>query len=140
MVAYLEHANLTVPDVDAAIAFLEVVEPAFTVRRDERPKGSYRWAHVGDERCYIALQEPHPDSAPGDPRRPYKDLGVNHIGWVVEDLDAVVKRLEDAGYRRGLPVAPHPHRKRAYFHDAAGLEWELVEYTSDDPAERHAYD
>ena len=58
----------------------------------------------------------------------------------MDDLDAVVKRLEHAGYRRGLPVAPHRHRKRTYFHDAAGLEWELVEYTSDDPAERHAYD
>ncbi len=29
MVAYLEHANITVPDIDAAIAFLKVVEPNF---------------------------------------------------------------------------------------------------------------
>jgi len=138
MAAYIEHANITVPDIDAAIAFLMVVEPAFTVRRDEAQEDSYRWVHVGDDRCYIALQEPHPYAEPDAPRRPYKDFGVNHLGWVVEDLDAVVSRLEQAGYRRGIPVTPHPHRKRAYFHDAAGFEWELVEYTSDDPAERHS--
>ena len=138
MATYIEHANITVPDIDAAIAFLKVVEPAFAVRRDEIHAKGYRWAHIGGDRCYIALQEPHPDSHPRDPRRPYKDFGVNHLGWVVGDLDAVVARLEQAGYRRGLAVAPHPHRKRAYFHDAADFEWELVEYTSDDPAERHA--
>ncbi len=138
MIAYLEHANITVPDIDAAIAFLRVVEPAFTVRYDETPKDSYRWAHVGSDRCYIALQAPHLGSRPSHPRQPYKNFGVNHLAWVVDDLDAVVGRLEEHGYRRGIPVAPHPHRKRAYYHDASGFEWEITEYLSDDPAERHA--
>lgn len=138
MIAYLEHANITVPDIDAAVAFLRVVEPAFTVRYDERPKHSYRWAHIGSDRCYIALQAPHFDSRPSDPRQPYKNFGVNHLGWVVDDLDAVVGRLEAQGYRQGIPVAPHPHRKRAYYHDASGFEWEIIEYLSDDMAQRHA--
>jgi hypothetical protein len=42
MVAYLEHANITVPDIGAAIAFLQVVEPRLAVRHDEMPEGSYR--------------------------------------------------------------------------------------------------
>ena len=81
MVAYLEHANITVPDIDAAIAFLKVVEPAFTVRHDASPAGSYRWAHIGTDQSYIALQEPHVDATPQQAHRPYKDYGVNHLGW-----------------------------------------------------------
>ena len=33
----------------------------------------------------------------------------------------------------------HPHRKRVYFHDAEGNDWEFVEYLSRDPAERNDY-
>lgn len=103
MVAYLEHANITVPDIDAAIAFLQMVEPAFAVRHDASPAGTYRWAHIGTDQGYIALQEPHVDAAPQPAHRPYKDYGVNHLGWVVDDLHAVVCRLEEHGYRRGMP-------------------------------------
>jgi hypothetical protein len=139
MVAYLEHANITVPDIDAAIAFLKVVEPTFIVRHDASPAGSYRWAHIGTDQSYIALQEPHVDATPQQAHRPYRDYGVNHLGWVVDDLPAVVRRLEEHGYRRGMAVAPHPYRKRAYYYDAAGFEWEIVEYLSDRPEERHSY-
>ncbi len=73
------------------------------------------------------------------PAGPMKDYGVNHLAWVVDDLSAVVQRLEAHGYRKGIPVEPHPHRRRAYYHDAAGFEWEFVEYLSNRPEERHAY-
>ena len=139
MMTYLEHANITVPDIDAAIIFLCLIDPSFEVRRDETPEGSYRWAHVGNDDFYIALQEPHIGSMPQAPRETYKNHGVNHLGWVVADFDAAVARLEAAGCRQGIPVTDHPHRKRAYYFDEAGLEWEIVEYTSDDPAQRNEY-
>ncbi len=138
MATYLEHANITVPDIDAAIAFLKVVEPDFVVRHDATPADSYRWCHIGTDQTYIALQEPHLASDPQHVGRPYKDYGVNHLGWVVDDLSAVVERLEAHGYRRGIPVEAHPHRRRAYYYDAAGFEWEIVEYLSVRPEERHA--
>ena len=139
MATYLEHANITVPDVDAAIAFFRTVDPALRVRHDETPEGSHRWAHVGTEASYIALQAPHVGSDAREPRQTYVNHGVNHLAWVVDDLQTVVDRLESRGYRRGIEGAAHPHRKRAYFYDAAGFEWEFVEYHSDDPAERNAY-
>jgi catechol 2,3-dioxygenase-like lactoylglutathione lyase family enzyme len=139
MTAYLEHANVTVPDIDAAIEFLKVVEPQIEVRHDETPPDSYRWAHVGIGNCYIALQEPHLGSEPTNNRRPYKDFGVNHLGWVVEDLDAVTARLETHGYRKGIPGEEHPYRRRAYYYDSAGFEWELVEYLTDRLDERYSY-
>ena len=140
MTAYLEHANLTVPDIEAAIAFLKVVEPQIEVWHDASREGIYRWAHVGVGRCYIALQEPHIGSVPRDDRRPYKDFGINHLGWVVPDLDAVIRRLEEGGYRKGIPGEENPYRKRAYYHDSAGFEWELVEYSTERPEERYSYD
>jgi catechol 2,3-dioxygenase-like lactoylglutathione lyase family enzyme len=140
MVAYLEHVNMTVPDIDAAIAFLQVVEPRLTVRHDETPEGSYRWAHVGVENSYIALQEPHLGSDPNDDRRPYIDYGMNHIGWVVDDIDAVIDRLEANGYRKGIPGETNQYRRRVYYYDSAGFEWEIVAYDTEDLAERYSYE
>ena len=137
---YLEHANITVPDTDAAIEFLRVIDPDLTIRHDEKPPGGYRWVHVALGKNYIALQEPHVGSNPSDNRRPYKDHGINHLGWVVGDLDAVVERLEAGGYRKGIPGEEHPHRRRAYYYDPAGLEWELVEYSSDRDEDRFSYE
>jgi hypothetical protein len=34
----------------------------------------------------------------------------------------------------------HPYRKRVYFHDLEGNDWEFVQYLSDDPAKRHDYE
>ncbi|MCP5070609.1 MAG: VOC family protein [bacterium] len=139
MGVYLEHANMTVPDVDAAIRFFQTIDPALIVRHDETPEGSYRWAHVGTDTTYIALQAPHLGTTPEEPREAYVNHGVNHLAWVVDDVDAVAARLKAAGYRRGMVPAPHPNRKRAYYYDSAGFEWELLEYLSDDPAQRNAY-
>ena len=139
MVAYLEHANITVPDIDAALAFLQVVEPDLTVRHDEVPESGRRWAHIGVGDCYIALQAPTPGSDPKNVRRPYMDYGVNHIGWVVDDYEAVIARLDANGYRQGIPGESGHYRKRAYYYDSAGFEWEIVAYLTEDRQERFSY-
>lgn len=139
MASYLEHANITVPDVEAAIRFLKTIDPTFRIRHDEKPPGSHRWVHIGTEESYFALQEPHLDSSPEDKRRPYRDIGVNHLGLVVDDLEQVVRRLEENGYRKGIDGEENPHRKRAYYYDSANFEWELVQYLTDDPTKRNAY-
>ena len=140
MTPYLEHANLTVPDIDAAIAFLRAIDPSLRVRHDGIKEDGRRWAHVGTDRSYIALHTAGGRRAPKQPRETYTNIGFNHLGWVVEDCDAVVGRLEAAGYRRGMEAEAHPHRKRVYYYDAAGFEWEILEYLSEDPAEFNDYD
>ena len=45
-----------------------------------------------------------------------------------------------AGYKESTPPNTHPHRKRVYFYDPEGNDWEFVQYFSDDPAERNDYD
>lgn len=139
MPARLEHANLTVPDIDAAIAFLMAMEPAFEIRHDSGNGGPYRWVHIGTEGSYVALEEPHePNPKPIKAGR-YSDYGVNHLGWVVDDVDTVCARLEAAGYSQDYKVEDHRFRKRRYFLDHAGFEWELVEYLSTDPDEQNQY-
>jgi len=139
MATYLEHANITVPDIDAAIRFLMQVDPSFVVRHDAISDRDYRWAHVGNDSFYIALEEPHQSDGTLQEKRPYQDYGVNHIGWVVDDFDAAFARLEAGGYRKGQLPDPHPWRKRAYFFDEAGFEWEILGYLSDKSDERNSY-
>ena len=45
-----------------------------------------------------------------------------------------------AGYREGFVPEPHPYRKRVYLLDNDGIEYEFVQYYSDDFAERNDYD
>jgi len=135
----LEHANITVPDIDAAISFLKLIDPAFVVRRDETPEGSYRWVHIGNDDFYIALQQSHIGSTPQPPHRAYTNYGVNHLAWVVDDLGGVIERLEAAGCKQSVEAVTHPHRKHAYYFDHSGMEWEFIEYLSDNPEERNEY-
>ena len=136
---YLEHANLTVPDIDAEIAFLQAVDPAMRILQDARDEDGMRWAHVAVGDSYIALQEPHVGETPGPRIRSYVDIGVNHLAWVVEDLEAVLRRMEAGGYRKGIPGEEHAARRRSYWYDPAGIEWELVQYLTEDRGERFSY-
>lgn len=136
----IEHVNITVPDIDEAIKFIQLVAPDFKVRKDENPASSYRWAHIGNAQYYFALQEPHLDADPEKPRATYKNYGVNHISLIVEDIEKVEGVLLKAGYKRGIATPIEQHRKRLYFIDSFGFEWELVEYSSDDPSEKFLYE
>jgi catechol 2,3-dioxygenase-like lactoylglutathione lyase family enzyme len=71
---------------------------------------------------------------------PYRGLqSVNHLAYEVDDVEALCKRMKAAGYRGSTPPNAHPHRKRRYFYDAEGNDWECVEYLSQDPTERNDY-
>jgi catechol 2,3-dioxygenase-like lactoylglutathione lyase family enzyme len=71
---------------------------------------------------------------------PYRGLpGVNHLAYEVDDVEALRNRMKSAGYRDSTPPNAHPHRKRMYFYDPEGNDWEFVQYLSQDPAERNGY-
>ena len=66
-------------------------------------------------------------AAPND----YKTVGaMNHIGVVVEDLDAVEARVLDAGFQTTNHGDYEPGR-RFYFHDQDEIEFEVVSYDCD---------
>lgn len=126
----LEHANLNVGSIDETVRFLTTAFPEFRVR-GEGVTGGRRWAHVGTDETYLALNEVGGAPTAGG--------AFNHLGYVVDDVDAIAARMASAGYREGFVAPPHPHRKRRYFHDADDIEWEFVEYLSDAPALRNDY-
>jgi catechol 2,3-dioxygenase-like lactoylglutathione lyase family enzyme len=134
----LEHANLCVRDVDGMIRFLQTAFPDFRVRADRADGGSSRWVHVGTDDTYIALSAA--ETAPGARWEPYSGLpGVNHLGYEVDDAEALRARMLAAGYEESTVPNSHPARKRVYFLDPEGNDWEFVQYFSADPAERNDY-
>ena len=136
----IEHLNITVPDIDEAIKFIQIVAPDFKVRKDVKSATSYRWTHVGNGECYFALQEAHLGFDPKPPQKAYKNYGVNHIAIVVDDILKVEEKLLNSGYKRSIETPVETHRKRLYFFDNFGFEWELVEYSSQDPADKYLYE
>lgn len=136
MSARLEHANITVSDLDAAADFLLTAFPDFEIRGSGVGPEGLRWLHVGSDTSYVALNEADP-AAQGE--QPGRWRGVNHLGFEVDDAQAVRRRLLAKGYREGFVPESHPHRQRVYFLDRDGNEWEFVEYFSERPEERNDY-
>ena len=138
MTVRLDHANLAVRDVDEAIRFLQTAFPDFQVRGQGRSWQGGRWVHLGTAEVYLALFEA--PVAPAETWKPYAGKpGLNHLGFEVDDAEAVRARLAAAGYEDSTVPNAHPHRRRVYFHDREGNDWEFVQYLSEDPAERNDY-
>jgi catechol 2,3-dioxygenase-like lactoylglutathione lyase family enzyme len=138
MTIRLDHANLAVRDVDEAIRFLQTAFPEFQVRGQGRSWQGGRWVHLGTHEVYLALFEA--GEAPAEAWKPYAGKpGLNHLAFEVDDAEAVRARLAAAGYEDSTVPNAHPHRRRVYFHDREGNDWEFVQYLSEDPAERHDY-
>ncbi|PCJ72167.1 MAG: glyoxalase [Rhodobiaceae bacterium] len=135
----IEHVNLVVKNIDVTRAFLLSAFPQWRVRGGGRNTWSGRernWCHVGDDDYYITLN----DNAEGENR----DLsghapGLAHIGFSVDDSDAIKDRLIKAGYEVRTYGADHPYRKTVYFIDPEGFEFEFMEYLSDVPTEKNQY-
>lgn len=126
----LEHANLWVKSLDDTVRFLTTALPHWRVRGSGNSQDG-RWVHVGTEDTYLCLNE-------GEGFRGEKGR-LNHLGFVVADVDGIRQRMEQAGYREGFRPEAHLFRKRLYFLDSEGLEWEFVEYLSEVPEERNQY-
>jgi catechol 2,3-dioxygenase-like lactoylglutathione lyase family enzyme len=138
MAARLEHANICVRDMEGMTRFLQTAFPEFRVRGEGRSQDGTRWLHIGTDENYIALGESRVE--PDRRWAPYQGLpGVNHLGVEVDDVESLRDRLITAGYRESTPPNAHPHRKRLYFYDSEGNDWEFVQYLSQDAAERNDY-
>lgn len=134
---YLEHANITVNSIDASVHFFTTAFPHFTVRGGGTSNGR-RWIHLGDENTYVALNEPTEGKM--NISKDYLGSGINHIGFVVSNVDEIAERLLAAGFKRDYPKQVEQFRIRDYFADADGNEFEFVQYLSDKPEERNFYD
>lgn len=135
-----EHANLVVSDIEATLEFILTAFPHWSVRGQgnmEWHGKPRRWLHVGDDDYYVTLN----DDGEGDNRDlTGHQLGLAHLGFVVDDLDGIVERLQAKGHRIDIEGPEHPFRRNIYFLDPAGFQFEFVQYLSDVADERNRYD
>ncbi len=123
----LEHVNLTVADPKATAAMLCDLF-GWQVRWEGAAIHGGHTVHVGEADTYLAVYSGVPGQALGAAENTYvRQGGLNHIGVVVDDLDAVEAAVRARGY------APHSHAdyepgRRFYFHEENGVEIEVVQY------------
>ena len=124
----LEHINITVPDPKATAQMLiDLFE--WNIRWEgEAMNGLGYSIHVGNVADYLALYSGSGDLNSMAEGANYTTSGaLNHIGVVVEDLDATEEKVKALGFE------PHSHQdyepgRRFYFHDQDGIEIEVVCY------------
>lgn len=128
----LEHIHVNVDSLALTEHFLRTALPEFISRGGGDAPGYGPWLHIGTDSSYIALTE-----VKGT--QPMPDL--RHIGLVVDDVEALIARLAAAGFEPADASAldGHPHRRRIYYVDGNGIDWEFVEYLSEDPQLRNDY-
>lgn len=120
--ASLEHVNVTVSDPKRTADLLCRLF-GWRIRWEGPAKTGGFTVHVGADDNYVAVY------AWPSGRAPAPDGGrLNHIGVVVDDLDAVEAKVVAAGYR------PHSHGdyepgRRFYFNDDDDIEFEVVSYS-----------
>ncbi|MCC5826989.1 VOC family protein [Alkalimonas sp.] len=134
---HLEHVNLVVTDIEAMLKFYRAAFPHWRIR--DQGRGEWygkpcNWLHFGDDYHYLVLSD-HGEGSNRDLTG--HSVGLAHFAYVTNNLAAVIKRLEQAGFPIDSPGAEEPFRKNAYFIDPAGFEVEFVQYLSDIPAERN---
>jgi catechol 2,3-dioxygenase-like lactoylglutathione lyase family enzyme len=123
---YLEHVNMTVRDVEESIAFYchllyGTVSWRGTALNMQKTVPA---AHVRLEAGYLSMFEREAgERAPYD----YAPPGINHIGFVVDDLPATRRRLADLGVKIEKEADYEPGL-RLYCFDPNGIELELVAY------------
>ena len=123
--ATLEHVNVTVSDPQKTADMICQVF-GWKVRWQGGSIHGGHSIHVGSDDSYIAVYASGKPAASGGTSY-YTKGGLNHIGIVVDDLDAAEARVKDAGY------TPHSHGdyepgRRFYFHDPDGIEFEVISY------------
>ena len=121
----LEHVNVTVSNPDQTAQTLCDLFGWEIRWRGESIYGGTS-VHVGADESYLAIYSM--GKVQKDRNDTYSTVGgLNHIAVVVDDLDLIEKKVVAAGFK------PHSHAdyepgRRFYFHDADGLEFEVVSY------------
>ena len=122
----LEHANFSVSDPQRTADMLCTIFD-WRIRWSGASIHDGHTMHVGGQDSYLAIyaRADMRKAVPND----YRTVGaMNHIGVVVDDLDAVEARVLAAGFQTTNHGDYEPGR-RFYFHDHDGIEFEVVSYS-----------
>lgn len=120
----LEHVNITVRDPKRLAAlFIDLF--GWHIRWKGHSALGGDTIHVGTDDAYLAIYT-NPDLKYAD-NTFKKGRPLNHVGVVVDDLDAVEAKVKAAGLKAWGHDDYEPGR-RFYFYDFDGIEFEVVSY------------
>ncbi len=127
--AHLEHVNITVSDPEKTAGMLAELFGWKTRWEGAAMDGAGYTMHVGSDDSYIAIYSgSDPEQTVPKADESYQTRGaMNHIGVVVDDLDGIEKKVIALGFRPTSHADYEPGR-RFYFHDADGVEFEVISY------------
>ncbi|YAF94200.1 MAG: VOC family protein [Nodularia sp. CChRGM 3473] len=121
-----EHINLACKNITASKNFYQTLFPDWYIRAEGVFNGS-RWMHFGNNQFYLALND---DADQKRVHEPYETIGINHVGFVIQDGEAMKNLLAKEGIEYYTMTATET-KYRIYVNDPDGNEIELVEYQSD---------
>ena len=123
--ANLEHVNITVTNpAQTAQVLCDLFD--WHIRWEGPSQMGGNTVHVGNDEAYLAVYT-YDGNPPGKGRTGSRKGGLNHVGVVVDDLDAVEQRVEELGFEPFSHGDYEPGR-RFYFLDHDGIEFEVVSY------------
>ncbi|MBE1285765.1 MAG: VOC family protein [Rhodobacteraceae bacterium] len=125
MNAFVEHTNITVANPQATAAWMAEVFGWHVRWSGDAIHGGHS-VHVGSDTSYVALYSPQQALSEAPNSYGIKG-GLNHVGVVVEDLDAAESVVKKHGFSTYSHADYEPGR-RFYFEDENGIEFELVQY------------
>lgn len=125
--ASLEHVNFTVPDPQATAKWLcELFD--WKIRWSGDAINGGHTVHVGGDTDYLAIYTGPKGKPQAAKHSSYDQIGgFNHVGIVVDDLDATEARVKSLGFTPTSHADYEPGR-RFYFRDRDGVEYEIVSY------------
>jgi catechol 2,3-dioxygenase-like lactoylglutathione lyase family enzyme len=119
----LDHINMSVRDLEASAAFYAALF-GLEVKKEGDSNGA-RWCIIGaPDRFYLSLNEVvRPEGFKAEGQR------INHVGYVVDDIDQTVDRIRALGLRLefGDKTVDWPRSRSAYVTDPDGV---LIEITN----------
>lgn len=121
-----EHLNLACKNIDLSQKFYQTLFPDWYVRAEGIYNGS-RWMHFGNDQFYLALND---YSGQNRVHQAYESIGINHVGFIIKDGEAMQKLLDNEGIEYYTLTASET-KHRIYVNDPDGNEIELVEYQPD---------
>ncbi|MEM6564318.1 MAG: VOC family protein [Pseudomonadota bacterium] len=125
MSAMLEHANVTVSDAQNTARWMADVF-GWHIRWQGPSLDGGHSLHIGTPDQYLALYQPKLPAE--DASSSYRTVGgLNHLAVTVGDIDSAEQKVVAAGFRPESHANYEPGR-RFYFHDADGIEYEIVQY------------
>jgi lactoylglutathione lyase len=114
--------NPSVRDLDKSVEFYSRLL-GIEIKEQGENQG-VRWCILGDrDQFYVCFFEVR-----GGTFRP-NDIHINHVGFVVDDMEETVRRIHELGYQLLFNDAPvdWPRIKSAYVTDPDGI---MIEFTN----------